>query len=367
VNIFNKGDAFSYTVTAENPSAGELTYQWRLNKKAIPGATSATLNITNADVDDVGDYSVDVRNANGVTSTELQDNQARAIMRGAYVIEAEDFNHGGGQTVAAASTMPLGTNYYTGLDGLPGIDFLLSNQSTTDPAANGNAYRNGWISNNVNIPFPTAPNASGNVDVTGNNGDLNRGDFTLTNNFKIGWGTAGEWYQYTRDIPPGTYNAVIGVSRQGTTTNGISFALDIVTAGANTESATVTPVGTVTSSFTGDWSSNDLLPLRAVGTTDGTLATYNLGPASTLRLTIVTGDPDLDYILLYPAGPGGGGDEPTISVARTAGEIVITFEGTLYGSDTVDGTYAPVSGVTGNTYTVPTTGTMRFFQAVEQP
>ena len=35
-----------------------------------------------------------------------------------------------------------------------------------------------------------------------------RPDFVLANNYKIGWGDTGEWYQYTRDFPAGTYAAV---------------------------------------------------------------------------------------------------------------------------------------------------------------
>jgi hypothetical protein len=320
--------------------------------------------VNNADVDDVGDYSVTVSNENGASSS-LPDDGARAIMRGAFVIEAEDFNYNRGQTVADASTMPLGTNYYGGLDGIPGIDFKLTSQSTTDPAADGASYRNGFTFNGTTTPFPTTPEDQlGNVAVTENTGDLNRGDFTLANNYKIGWGSAGEWFQYTRNIPPGEYNAVIGTSRDGLTTNAITLALDIVTAGADTANATVTPVGTVVASNTGAWSSNDLVAMRA---SDGSLATYTLGANSTLRLTIIAGDPDLDYILLYPAGSNGGGDEPEISVTRNAtGQPVITYEGTLVSSESVDGDYTPVAGAS-SPYTVPTSGNMRFYQAVTQP
>jgi hypothetical protein len=358
--IYNKGDTLTFSVTADNPAQGDLTYQWYLNKKAIEGATSATLTVSNADLEDIGDYSVDVRNVNGVTSSRPDDG-ARAIMRGAFVIEAEDYNYNRGQTVAGASTMPLATNYYGGLDGIPGVDFKLTNQSTTDAAANGNDYRNGFAFNGVTTPFATTPeDALGNVDVVDNNGDRNRGDFTLETNYKIGWGTAGEWFQYTRNLPPGQYNAVIGASRDGLTTNGMSFALDIVTAGADTTNATVVPIGTVTTSHTGGWSSNDLLPVRA---SNGSLATYDLGANSTLRLTIVTSDPDLDYILLYPVGTIVEG--PDISVSRNAsGQPVITFEGTLTGSDSVNGTYSPVAGAT-SPYEVPTTGSMRFFRALQ--
>jgi len=359
--VFNKGDTLNFSVTAENPTQGALGYQWYLNKKPITGATAATLTVTNADVDDIGDYSVGVTNVNGTTlSTAVSaDNNARAIMRAPFVIEAEDYNHSRGQTVAAASTMPLATNYYGGLEGIPGIDFKLTNQSTTDAAANGNDYRNGYAFNNVTTPFATTPeDALGNVDVIDNNGDRERGGFTIETNYKMGWGSAGEWYQYTRNFPPGQYHAVVGASRDGLAANAITLQLDVVTAGANTANATVQQVGSFIANNTGGWSSNDLNPMRAP---DGSLAVYNLGANSTLRLTIAAGDPDLDYILLYPLSSTPPG--PDISVTRnSSGQILIAYEGTLVASDTVNGTYAPVAGAT-NPYPVPTTGTMRFYQA----
>jgi hypothetical protein len=361
---FNKGDTLTFSVTADNPAPGDLSYQWNLNKKAIPGATNSTLTVTDADVDDIGDYSVDVRNVNGVASSR-PDNDARAIMRGAFIIEAEDYNHTRGQTVAAASTMPLATNYYGGLDGIPGIDFKLIDQATTDSAASGAQYRNGYVLDGVTTPFPTTPeDALGNVSVDLNNGDRNRGDTILTNNYKIGWGTAGEWFQYTRSFPPGDYNAVLAASRDGLTTNAISFALDTVSGDVGTTNVTVTPIGTFTTSQTGGWSSNDLVPFRAA---DGSLATYTLGASSTLRLTITLGDPDLDYILLYPVGGGGGGDRPAISIDTNAsGAPVITFEGTLESSTTVDGTFSDVTGAT-SPYTAPTTSPAQFFRAKRLP
>jgi hypothetical protein len=305
-----------------------------------------------------------VRNVNGATSSR-PDDAARAIMRGAFVIEAEDYNHSRGQTVAAASTMPLATNYYGGLDGIPGVDFKLLAQSSANAWESGAQYRNGYVANGVTNNFPTTPeDALGNVSVDGNNGDRNRGDTVLTNNYKIGWGSTGEWFQYTRSFAPGDYNAVLAASQDGLTTNAVSMALDIVTAGAGTTNATVTPIGTFTTSQTGGWSSNDLVPFRKA---DGSLATYTLGANSTLRLTITAGGPDLDYILLYPAGGGGGGDRPTISVSRNAtGAPVITFEGTLESATAIDGAWSDVTGAT-SPYTAPTTSPARFFRAKRLP
>jgi hypothetical protein len=47
----------------------QLSYQWRLNGKDLPGATSATLTINNAQPEQSGNYSVLVSNENGAVSS----------------------------------------------------------------------------------------------------------------------------------------------------------------------------------------------------------------------------------------------------------------------------------------------------------
>lgn len=360
--VFNKGDTLTFNVVADGSSG--LTYQWYKNKKAIAGATNSTLVVSNAGVTEVGDYSVDVRNANGVTTTRnATDDPARALMKGAFVVEAEDFNYGGGQTVAGASTMPLSTNLFGTLDGTPGIDFKLITQSTTDSAANGNAYRNGYVANGATVEFPTtAADQLGNVDIaedTGNTNHRNRGDFVLTNNYKIGWGATGNWFQYTRNFPAGDYNAVLAYSDgNGTAPNSVGFALDLVTGNPAQANPAITAVGTAQGDQTGGWSANDFAPLRKA---DGSLATYSLGPNTTVRLTITQGTSDLDYILFYPIG--GGGEGPQITVSRNAtGAPVITFEGVLESATSITGQWAPVAGAT-SPYTAPTSDSARFFRS----
>jgi hypothetical protein len=64
--IAGQGASFTVVATAAPPP----TYQWRKDGVAIPGATGATLTITNAQPSDAGSYSVAVTNAAGsVTST----------------------------------------------------------------------------------------------------------------------------------------------------------------------------------------------------------------------------------------------------------------------------------------------------------
>lgn len=361
---FNQGDTLTFKVVAENSSAGAISYQWYKNKKAIAGATNDTLVVNNAGVTEVGDYSVDVRNANGVTTTRNSgDDTARAIMKGAFDVEAEDFNYGGGKTVSGASTMPLSTNLYGTLDGTPGIDFKLATQSTTDSAANGNSYRNGYVANGTTVEFPTtADDQLGNVDViedTGNANHRQRGDFVLVNNYKMGWGATGNWFQYTRNFPSGDYNAVVAFSDgNGTAADAVGFALDLVTGDPSKVNPALTAVGTASADQTGGWSSNDFAPLRKG---DGSLATYTLGANTTLRLTISRGSPDLDYILFYPAG--GAPQGPTISLARNAtGQVVITYQGSLESATAVTGPWTPVNGAA-SPYTATPSDAARFFRS----
>lgn len=59
------GASAQFAVTAGG--AGSLTYQWRRNGAAVPGATSPTLTLANVQPADAGVYTVAVTNANGTT------------------------------------------------------------------------------------------------------------------------------------------------------------------------------------------------------------------------------------------------------------------------------------------------------------
>ncbi len=344
---FARGGTVTFTVEAT--SATPATYQWFQNKHAIAGATSATLTIPNAGAGAVGDYYVVVTNPNG-TATSFPDNDVRAVMTGAFVIEAEDYNYDGGKNVAEASTMPLAANLYRGKDGLPGIDFHLVNQSTADGNANGNNYRQGWTEN---PDFPTAPEEIGNADVVADdgNGNTERPDFVLANNYKIGWGNTGEWYQYTRNFTPGKYNVVVGYSRDGRDADNFGLALELVTGDITKVDAATTVVAQVTVSGTGGWSSNDLVPFLTPGSTS--VAEVDLGANTTVRLRLSQNDPDIDFLLFYPVGATT--PTPTITgvVQNPNGSVTITWTGggQLEAATSLNGTYAPVPGATGGTYT----------------
>jgi hypothetical protein len=52
---------------------------------------------------------------------------------------------------------------------------------------------------------------------------------------------------------------------------------------------------------------------------------------------------------------------PTITLTRIGNSLVITYTGTLLSSANVEGPYTPVAGAT-SPYTVPSTGTQRFYR-----
>jgi hypothetical protein len=285
------------TLSVEVDSAIPVTYQWYRSKQAIAGATSASYAIASAGVGDIGDYYVDVTNANG-TASSYPDNDVRVELTGvAMVVEAEDFNFGNGQTVAAASVMPLASDLYKGKDGQKGVDLFLNTQSTDASEANGNKLRQGWLdtANNVTNSAPADVNA----DITDDNGNAARPDFTLTQNYKVGWGDNGEWFNYTRNFAPGTYSAVLAYSWGGRSPQANPFTLDLVTSDPTKPDQTLQRLGAVTVSQTGGWSSNDHVAFRDE---TGAAAKFTLGANSTVRLTIPGGD--IDYLLFYKVGTG---------------------------------------------------------------
>jgi hypothetical protein len=253
-------------------------------------------------VEHIGDYSVEVSNADGTVSS-LPDDDSRALMVGAFVVEAEDFNFGGGKTLPGANVMPLAESYFAGQDGLPGIDFHLVSQSSPDPLDFGNAYRNGWSRFGVVMGEPpTAPEPLGNVDIIPVTAaaNLTRPDYTMIQNYKVGWNDPGEWYQYTREFDPAgiwTFGAVALVARDGLRTNRFAAVLELVTGDPTQTNATTQVLGEIKGDGTGGWDSFDYVPFRVPGGTGG--ASFPLKGKVTVRYRVTEGDADLDALLFY--------------------------------------------------------------------
>ena len=334
--FYARGGSFRFDVGVQ--SALPVTVRWYQNKKLIEGVSGTTLEVQNADARHVGDYYAVISNENGSVST-WPDNNARAIMTGAYVIEAEDYNHGRGNSIPMASTMPVADSLYRGLDGIPGTDFQFNN-STEDPCANGNSYRNGWNNNGNCVAFTPVP--GGNVDVVLDNGvNQERPDYTAANNYKIGWTGATTWFNYTRTLQPGVYNAVFVGSRDGLDPNFNTVALEVVT-DPMLENAPGIEVARVTFANTGGWSSNDQIPFVSP---DGSPSPIPIDGTTTLRLRCTQGNPEFDYVLLYRASGVAVAQNPAdqqsvagttlILTAKVAG-LGLTYRWQKDGVDLVD-------------------------------
>jgi hypothetical protein len=230
-----------------------------------------------------------------------------------FVIEAEDFNTGGGQTVANASNMPYTGNAYSNLNAVVGVDFLRPHQVDSP------LYRFGETNS---VPFPGYP-AEVNVPMDNGPGDFDRGGWDMTVNYKIGWTGANQWYNYTRTFPAGSYNVYAALSHGDpiTSTSRVRGSLQQVTAGVNSTNQTVVQLGTFDGPATGGWGVNRLVPL----TSGGAVASVPLSGVQTLRFTTDSGD--YDFFALVPGAPAGPQFSPP-SLSGPGGSFTLQWTGT---------------------------------------
>lgn len=337
------GGTATLSVVATNPGSASLTYQWQRNGRDIPGATSADYTISNASPLDIGQYWVKVSNPKAsVTSGQGTPNPTVVLVTASdvYNIEAEDFDNNG-QPQAAASDMPYKGNAYTNLTAVFDVDY-----HNTD-ALDSTVYRQGL-------------NAGENADTSDNQGGqwgLTRaGEWEMTYNFKIGWIGTGDWGNYTRTFPTPakTYYVFAAQSYDGVNAGQLNSSLGFVTAGVGTTTQTVDPVGTFDAPGSGDWSRNNLV---AMTDSAGNIKTVEVGGTKTVRWTYNSGD--ADYLLFIPVGGGGG--TPTVSIAKDAAGLKVTYTGTLQSADLVTGPFADVTGAT-SPYSVTPAGAMKYFR-----
>lgn len=118
---------FTVTATGTEP----LGYQWRFNENALPGATNATLTLTNVALEQAGNYSVIVSNAVGVT------NSASAVL-----------------TVVGPSSSGLLTLVHYNVKGL-----FATNWSTNAPQVQAIARQLRYLAPDI-ITFNEIPNGS---------------------------------------------------------------------------------------------------------------------------------------------------------------------------------------------------------------
>ncbi len=240
----------------------------------------------------------------------------------AFFIEAEDFNFNGGQSDSAASDMnTYRGGAYAGRAAVPDVDY------SRPPEGSSPWYR---IDEDPNVP----------MDVNYSEG-WGRGITDLQINFKLGWIGAGQWYNYTRNIPTGKYNVYAGLSHGESNAGQLSGALQKVTAGATTTDQTLEELGTFTGQGTGGWGLNRLVPLQNA---EGQNVALDLGGTTTLRYSTTNGDFDFLLLVNVPTAL----PEFTRVALNPNGTVTIewTGGGTLQAGPSINGPWADVPGAT---------------------
>jgi hypothetical protein len=299
------GGSTTLSVTA----SGALTYQWQLNGVDIPGATSASYEITDAQVTQTGQYWCFAINDNGSVRSPLINVLVTAT--GVFAIEAEDFDYDGGQHMPVASVMPYLGGAYNGLAAIHGVDYL-SNNGTDSPVYRGGAVLAAGTASPMSSEQP-----GGQFSIT------RMGEWELTANYKIGWVDAGDWGNYTREFPTPaqSYYVFVGSSYDGTAADQINHSLGVVTAGVGTTEQTVDLLGNFKAPGSAGWSRNNLVALKDNA---GQIKTVELGGLNTIRWNYSSGD--AEYLVFVPAGAAPGQPEIT-GVVREGNTITVTWTG----------------------------------------
>jgi hypothetical protein len=208
-----------------------------------------------------------------ITVTDINGNQATTAQSfdtfsaANFTWEAEDFDYGGGQFIAAPQT-----NGYAGRACVTNVDARQVNFGGTE------LYR---------------PNG---MD-TEKNGDVTRSQYATQIDYSLGYFSHGAWANYTRNYPAGTYNVYARLATGGAAT---TCELYQVTGGWGTPAQTTNMLGTFSLPLT-DWEAYNLIPLKD-GFGNLVTVTFN-GSTNTLRLarpTTATQDCNANYLMLTP-------------------------------------------------------------------
>lgn len=187
-----------------------------------------------------------------------------------YTFEAEDFDYGSGQFFDNPQT-----NAYNGFDGVADVDFHVDSQH------GGDYNRVGLTTESLNEKLRPQYNGTGKQD------------------YDVGFNDGGNWGNYTRHYPAGTYNIWIRASNGTGNTSADSGSISLVTSGLGTTTQTLTKLGTFSVPSIA-WGTYGWYPIKD---TAGNLAEFSGGSIETLRMTIDGGNCNENFFLLTPVNP----------------------------------------------------------------
>ncbi len=241
------------------------------------------------------------------------------FVEGTRFIEHEDYNYEEGQWIEGANGGPTGEPYdggaYEGLKGVNGVDF--NDDGGGGPEADDlNPYR--WDDADAgDVPGPAT------VDFNSPEIKRDRGSFLVENNWKVGWTSEGEWYNYTRDFPEEeqTYEVFAHISSGGSDP---MATLQRVTSDPTQEDQATEDLGQFSGPASGDWGTAIFYRMHEVGNPDNR-ETVTLSGVNTLRWLRGSGDQDINYMAFVPAeAPPMKG--PELSISLSEGTITVTWD-----------------------------------------
>lgn len=187
-----------------------------------------------------------------------------------YTFEAEDFDYGGGNYFDNPQT-----NAYNGKDGVLDIDYHLGTQH------GGDYNRVGLTTESLTEKIRPQYNGTGMHD------------------YDVGFNDGGNWGNYTRNYPAGTFNIYVRASNGTGNQSADSGSLSLVTSGLGTSTQTTVPIGKFSVPPIA-WSTYSWVPVKDPV---GNLAQFTGGSLQTLRMTIDGGNCNENFFLLVPADP----------------------------------------------------------------
>jgi len=226
-----------------------------------------------------------------------------------YTFEAEDYDYTSNGIAGLFIDNPQ-TNGYAGLSATEGVDEKDDNHS-------GAGYR----------PISGTGGAGG-LPLGGFEFETPSGDWLRPQysggglpDYNIGFDDGGNWGNYTRNYPTGTYNVYIrAASPNGNPVTVDSASVSLVTGGWGTPNQTTTKLGSFTIQNTGGWHTFGWAPL--IDASGNYVIWKANGSTNTLRVTVDNGGYNSDFYALVPANTS----KPVLSGLYPSGTSL--FQGT---------------------------------------
>jgi hypothetical protein len=203
-----------------------------------------------------------------------------------YIWEAEDYDYEMGQFIDNPQT-----NAYADLDGITYFDCYTDNQLSGSWEYRNQVYLSGGLETEPAGDVPRQPytNAALANPVTG-------GPYT---DYDVGFNDGGNWANYTRHFPAGTFNVYMRGANGGGAPAGPSGTLSLLVTGLGTSNQTYRNLGSFTIPPTGSWQTYVFEPLKD---NSGNLVKVTFtGLETTLHYEVTGGSLNEGFYMLMPA------------------------------------------------------------------